>query len=91
MTAEIFKSSYMKKEFEYFYQVLIPNLNTCGNCGVVKCGAINLLYRAHCAERKDAKAVLNTKVLLIFLTNIATKNNGLIFAIFFMIFLIYPG
>ena len=27
----------MKKEFEEFYRVLIPNLNECGNCGVTKC------------------------------------------------------
>ena len=27
----------MKKEFEEFYRVLLPNLNECGNCGIIKC------------------------------------------------------
>ena len=35
--AEIFKSAMMKKGFEQLYQVLIPNLNVCDNCGILKC------------------------------------------------------
>lgn len=27
----------MKKEFEYSYEILIPSLNVCGNCGIFKC------------------------------------------------------
>lgn len=27
----------MKKEFEEFYRVLIPNLNRCNNCQILKC------------------------------------------------------
>ena len=27
----------MKKEFEEFCRVLLPNLNECGNCGIIKC------------------------------------------------------
>lgn len=55
MTAEIFKSSYLKKEFEYFYQVLMPNLNTCGNCGVVKCFYCNTFTVSCTLCRKERR------------------------------------
>ena len=37
MTAKIVQSSVFKNEFDHFYQILIPSLNSCGNCGVLKC------------------------------------------------------
>ena len=35
--AVIFESDILKKEFDDFYQRLIPSLNSCENCGIFKC------------------------------------------------------
>ena len=35
--AKIFNSYFMQKEFEQLYRVLLPSLNECGACGIVKC------------------------------------------------------
>ena len=35
--AKIFNSHFMQKEFEQLYRALLPCLNECGACGIVKC------------------------------------------------------
>ena len=35
--AIIFKTSSLRKEFEELYQKIIPKLNDCNNCGILKC------------------------------------------------------
>lgn len=35
--AQIFESEFLKKTFEEFYQIVIPNLNNCKSCGILKC------------------------------------------------------
>lgn len=35
--AQIFKSEFLKKEFIELYQEIIPNLNKCNSCGILKC------------------------------------------------------
>lgn len=35
--SQIFDSEIIKKEFEEFYRVVIPNLNNCKSCGILKC------------------------------------------------------
>ena len=35
--SQIFDSEIIKKEFEEFYQVIIPNLNNCNGYGILKC------------------------------------------------------
>ena len=37
MTAKIFETEFLRKEFEELYQKTIPSLNECGNCGILKC------------------------------------------------------
>ena len=34
---QIFKSKFLEKEFKEFYQDIIPNLNNCNSCGILKC------------------------------------------------------
>lgn len=34
--AKIFQTEFLKKEFEEFYRVIIPNLNNCDSCGILK-------------------------------------------------------
>ena len=35
--AKIFKSKEMEKEFKELIYEIIPSLNECGNCGILKC------------------------------------------------------
>ena len=37
MTAKIFDTELLKKEFEEHYQKIIPSLNEWGNCDILKC------------------------------------------------------
>ena len=37
MTAKIFDKEILKKQFEELYQKIIPSLNECGNCDILKC------------------------------------------------------
>ena len=52
--AEIFNSPLVKKEFEKFYQEIIPNLNDCNNCGITQCLFCNKFKWTCCMCRSDS-------------------------------------
>ena len=45
--SQIFKSEFLEKEFKEFYQVVIPNLNNCNSCGILK-GRYCFVFQYNC-------------------------------------------
>lgn len=47
MSAVVFENEFLRKQFKEFYQDIIPNLNFCRSCGILKCRKC-ILYRNEC-------------------------------------------
>ena len=90
--AIIFKTSSLRKEFEELCQKIIPELNDCNNCGILKCVFCSKFTVSCSICRKDRckNCVLFQNTVIYYSKNVV-KNNGIMFATFYMIFLEFLG
>ena len=58
--AKIFNSYFVQKEFEQLYRVLLPSLNECGACGIVKCYLCKK-FNVTCSPCKFKRCILCVK------------------------------
>lgn len=66
--ATVFKNKILKKEFEELHQKIIPFLNECGNCNILKCHRC-LTFNLNCKSCrlwrcKNCRLFRNSKWLL---------------------------
>ena len=47
--AKVFETNIIKQEFKELYQTIIPSLNKCGNCNILKCRYC-FLFRYDCTD-----------------------------------------
>ena len=81
------KMQYIKKKFGDFYQRIIPSLNRCDTCGILKCFYCSK-FTASCSlcRRNTCKNCFPYKNAIDFFMNIVAKSSGPIFVILYMNF-----
>ena len=80
--AQIFDSSFMKKDFENLYQVIIPSLNERNNCGILKCFyCIKFTESCSLCRAERCKNCFRYTNAIEFFYEHAEKNSGIKFLI----------
>ena len=85
--AQIFGSYFLQTEFKRLYQTLLPNLNKCRGCGIIKCFYYKK-FEILCTSCRThlVKIVQSFLIQLNSFMSIPLKTNGITFAIFYMIY-----